>query len=94
MLKKVSDSRSLALIAYEQSKLGGIMSFLLKFFLNYKCINYHLILNWYNGIERNDYEGFEQAQQLASPFLQSFFTSGKKKTLLIVPIYDSFCIGS
>ncbi|CAF0820795.1 unnamed protein product [Adineta ricciae] len=61
---------------FEDVEKNGIMLFLLQFFLKYKCIDYHLILNWYNGIERNDYEGFEQAQQLASPFLQSLFTSG------------------
>ena len=48
-----------------------MMTFLLQFFLHHQCIDQHQIFKWYNhkGVFR--YEGFNQAKQLASQFIES-----------------------
>jgi hypothetical protein len=49
------------------------MKFLLQFFLHHRCITEDLILDWYNSNDAHGYIGFEQAKQLAKPFIQSLW---------------------
>jgi hypothetical protein len=48
-----------------------MMTFLLQFFLNHKCINECLILNWYNYKGVIAYKGYELAKSLATSFINS-----------------------
>ena len=48
------------------------MTFLLQFFLNHQRIHQQQIFKWYNHKGGFRYEGFNQAKQLASPFIESF----------------------
>jgi hypothetical protein len=48
-----------------------MMTFLLQFFLNYQCIDQYKILKWYNHRGSFRYEGFDNAKQLAKPFIES-----------------------
>ncbi len=48
------------------------MEFLLQFFLLHECITPDLILYWYDNNDAHGYMGFEEAKQLAKPFVTSF----------------------
>jgi len=49
------------------------MKFLLQFFLDHQCITLNIILDWYNNNDAHGYIGYEEAKQLAEPFIQSLF---------------------
>jgi hypothetical protein len=53
--------------------IGNLMKFLLQFFLDHQCITLNIILNWYNNNDAHGYIGYEEAKQLAEPFIQSLF---------------------
>ncbi|CAF0958176.1 unnamed protein product [Adineta steineri] len=57
---------------FHDNEKNGIMSFLLQFFINHQCINQKLIIEWYNSNEGSQYEGFEQAKQLAKSYINTF----------------------
>ncbi len=50
-----------------------MMAFLLHFFLSHRCVNHNLIFNWYNQNYSHGYVGYEEAKQLAEPFIRLFF---------------------
>jgi hypothetical protein len=45
------------------------MRYLLQFFLNHQCITQNLIFDWYNSKNAQRYVYFEEAKQLAKPFI-------------------------
>ncbi len=47
------------------------MTYLLHFFLDHQCINENLILDWFYNNDPNGYIGYEEAKQLARPFIES-----------------------
>jgi hypothetical protein len=51
--------------------LGGIMTFLLHYFIDNQCLTQNQIINWYNNIGLQDYEGFDGVKQLTAPFIKS-----------------------
>jgi hypothetical protein len=55
------------------------MAYLLKFFLNHECINQNLLLDWYDNNDPNGYIGYEEARQLARPFIESILTNNTGK---------------
>jgi hypothetical protein len=67
------------------------MAFLLKFFLDHQCINQNLILKWYNSDQARQYEGFEEAKQLAKSFVESFDTG---KNNILIHFLNSFILFS
>ncbi len=52
-----------------------MMTFVLQFFLKHQCITQNLILKWYNNNDAHGYMGFQEAKQLAEPFIKSLSTS-------------------
>jgi hypothetical protein len=55
------------------------MAYLLKFFLDHECINQNLLLDWYYNNDANGYIGYEEARQLAKPFIGSILTNNTGK---------------
>jgi len=51
------------------------MAYLLQFFLDHECINQNLLLDWYYNNDPNGYIGYEEARQLAKPFIESILTN-------------------
>lgn len=59
------------------------MTFLLKYFVEHKCLSRRQIFNWYNNRDANGYQGFDGAKQMTAPFIKSEWTNntGKKGLL-------------
>jgi len=70
------------------------MAFLLKFFLDHQCINQNLILKWYTSDQARQYEGFEEAKQLAKPLVESFFAIDTGKNNILIHFLNSFILFS
>ena len=50
------------------------MTLLLRFFLTHECITQNLLLDWYNNNDAHGYVGFQEAKQLAEPFIKILST--------------------
>ena len=61
-----------------------MMTFLLQFFLDHRCINRVQIFKWFNNQDEHGvhaYKGFQQAKQLATSFIR---TLEEKQTAIVV----------
>jgi hypothetical protein len=59
--------------------IGELMTFLLQFFVEKKCISRKQVFNWYNNKDENGYKGFDGAKQMTAPFIRSFWTDNNGK---------------
>lgn len=54
-----------------------IMTFLLTFFLDKKCLSTTELIHWYRSEDVFGYIGFSQAKRLAEPFIRSIDHDGE-----------------
>jgi len=55
------------------------MTFLLQFFLDHGCISQDLLVDWYTNNDAHGYMGFQEAKQLAKPFVESLLAFDTSK---------------
>lgn len=72
ILKKIKVRQIFQWNIFKELFVGEVMTTLLQFFFDYKCIGKKTLFKWYNRIKKSRYEGLEQAKELAKPFIQSF----------------------
>jgi hypothetical protein len=64
-----------------------MMTFLLQFFVNHQCISENLILDWYNKNDAHGYMGYEEAKQLAEPFVKSLLTKVATESMITLHFF-------